>query len=295
VAVRSNQKRGDRRRRGNTAGMILLGCSIIGAAVILRGESGTPAPQSSPRAQTVVAEFDVVRVPVPRDFVPAGTKLADVQFVDVNFPKHQVPIDAIIDLDSVRDQVALSALPANLPLFRANLSSSGNVNNPVVERIPPGMRAMTIKVDATSSVEGWARSGDWVDVLLMEKDRTTVVAERVKILSAERSVSPVAGTGSPNVPSTITLLVTQEQCLAINTAIPRGRIAFALRSVKDEKNWDDTVYTADRLRSGANGESGSQSITGYISVDGKRSFALSDGKWIPTEVIPEGFLAARER
>lgn len=77
-----------------------------------------------------------------------------------------------------------------------------------------------MRVDATSSVEGWAGSGSLVDVLLIQKDRTTVVAEKVKVLSSERSSSPVEGGASPSVPSTATLLVTQEQCLAINTAIP---------------------------------------------------------------------------
>ena len=157
---------------------------------------------------------------------------------------------------------------------------------------------MTVRVDVTSSVEGWAGSGSVVDVLLVEKDRTTVVAEKIRILSAERSVSPVEGSGAPSVPSTATLLVTQEQCLAINTAIPLGKIAFALRSNHDEESWIDVTYSSERLKGGASAAKLSGSISGYASLggtEGSRSFALADGKWIRAESVPEGFLVNSER
>jgi Flp pilus assembly protein CpaB len=154
---------------------------------------------------------------------------------------------------------------------------------------------MTIKVDATAAVEGWAGSGSIVDVLLIERDRTSVVAEKVRILSAERSVIPVEGQAMPNVPSTVTILVSQEQCLAINTAIPRGRIAFALRGTRDDASWTDTTFTAQRLGNSVSDEAarGESNINGFVSfTEGgeTRAYALSKGKWINTEVIPQGAL-----
>jgi Flp pilus assembly protein CpaB len=154
------------------------------------------------------------------------------------------------------------------------------------------MRAMTLKVDATAAVEGWAGSGTVVDVLLVEKDRTTVVAEKVRVLSAERSVSPVDSGGTPLVPSTVTLLVSQEQCLAINTAIPRGRIAFALRSGSDEDVWGDPIFTAERLKGGAVIAEERASISGYALIRGgagQKAYALANGRWVRAETIPEGF------
>ena len=47
-----------------------------------------------------------------------------------------------------------------------------------------------------------------VMAVLVEQSQTTVIAEKVKVLSAERSVTPVEGSEAPSVPSTITLLVT---------------------------------------------------------------------------------------
>jgi len=283
-----------RRQRGGVLGGALIGGGLVIAALII-GQRWRP-PRPAPAVTPVVAEFDTVKLPVPAELVPPGTRVKDIKFRTVAFPKHQVPPGALSDLSSIAEAVSIAALPANLPLFPANFSLTAHINNPVLEKIPPGMRAITVKVDATAAVEGWAGSGSYVDVLLVEKDRTVVVAEKVKILSAERSVSPVEGSSAPTVPSTVTLLVTQEQCLAINTAIPLGKIAFALRSTRDEENWADTVYTRDKLRGGPAQVNSENSITGYVAVgDGQEAFALSNGKWIKTETVPEGFLVANRR
>jgi len=285
--IKPTSRRRDSRR---LTGMSLIAFAIVVAAVVHRRAAATePLPPPPP----VVAEFDTVAVPVPVAGVAAGTKVKAVRFRTVRYPKHQLPPGAIVDVTPHLEAVTMAPLPASLPLFEENLSRGG-VSNPVIERIPAGMRAMTIKVDATAAVEGWAGSGAIVDVLLVERDRTAVVAEKVRILSAERSVSPVEGAAAPSVPSTVTLLVTQEQCLAINTAIPRGRIAFALRSNEDEESWSSTLFTADRLKGNALPSEVRSSITGFAAVKGAapRSFALANGRWIPTEVIPEGFLAA---
>lgn len=283
-----------RRRRGSSLlpGMVLLSLAIVVAGVLISKRSG--APEAAKQATAVVAEFDTVTIPVPVEPVAAGTRLRDVKFKNVAFPKHQLPAGALTSLQNLSDSVALTRLPANLPLFRENISTAMGVSNPVMEKIPPGMRAITIRVDATSAVEGWAGTGTMVDVILVEKDRSTVVAERVKILSAERSVSPVEGASAPSVPSTVTLLVTQDQALAINTAVPLGRIAFALRSAQDEDSWTSTTFTADRLKNAAQGKRES-TIRGYVSIKegGKKDgFALSDGKWVRSQVIPDGFFVA---
>jgi Flp pilus assembly protein CpaB len=148
---------------------------------------------------------------------------------------------------------------------------------------------MTVRVDATTSVEGWVRGGSIVDVLLVEKGKTSVVAEKVKVISAERSLSPLDGGSGPTVPSTVTLLVTQEQCLAINTAVPLGKISFALRGSRDIDSWRDTKFSPDDLSPSIGGAK----IEGMVSVGSgsdERRFALVNGAWLPAESVPDGFL-----
>lgn len=253
-------------------------------------------PKSAKQETIIVGEYNIVNVPVPTDKIAAGTQIKNVIFKNIPFPKHQIPAGAITDISHILEATTTTQLPALLPLFQENLTFTGLIRNPVIEQIPDGMRAITIKVDATSAVEGWAGSGTIVDVLLITTEKTSVVAEKVKILSTERSTAPVEGKSYPHVPSTATILVSQEQCLAINTAIPLGKIAFALRSTSDAAGWMRTTFTKDHISgSFKKDEKNNSKITGYISVKSASNsqeserFALANGRWIKADIVPQGF------
>ena len=299
MASRASSGRQQRRKnRSNLLASAFLSFAIVFAAFLLNRKSAKVDASVNPAM--FVAQYDTVILPVPVESIPTGTRIKDIRFKNVAFPKQQVPEGALSNVDGFLEAVTLAPLPANLPLFAKNLSHSAFGSNPVVDKIPQGMRAITVRVDATSAVEGWAGSGSIVDVLLVEKDRTTVIAEMVKILSAERSVSPIEGSAAPNVPSTVTLLVTQEQGMAINTAIPLGKIAFALRSSQDKENWASTRFTPDNLRGGSAGKNKVGRVKGYFALSRpgeseKHTYALTDGRWIRTDVVPEGFFPEKFR
>ena len=208
----------------------------------------------------------------------------------INYPRHQLPAGAMLSLASVQDAVTTVMLPANLPFFKQNLSFSSGNGNPVIEQIPQGMRAITIRVDVTSAVEGWASSGSIVDVLLVEKERTTVIAEQVKILSAERVTKPLDNNfTAPSVPSTVTLLVTQQQALALTTAVPRGKISFALRSKQDAEDWHDKDFTPEKLHNHLALSRKNQTIKGFVAVqtkNGEKKYALTEDGWVKSDVRP---------
>lgn len=269
-------------------GFAMLAISIVMASAMISRKEVQVEAREVPTQ--VVAEFDTIRLPVPAEVVATGTKLKNVRFTYVEYPSHQLPAGALTDISLFMEATATSPLPAKLPLFQENLSFTPKSINPVIERIPAGMRAMTIRVDATSAVEGWAGSGTMVDVLLIQKENISVIAENVKILSAERSVTPVEGGAAPSVPQTVTLLVSQEQCLSINMAIPLGKIAFALRGASDSQDWSQRDFRADQLRKSL--PSRKSSITGYAAVSGggkDLKYAFVDGQWVKSDVVPESF------
>lgn len=271
-------------------------CVGVGAAAYVIGTKVSPPPTRE-QFKAYVPEYNVVDIPVPERPVPAGVSLREVRIRLEKFPSHQLPAGVIRDLQAVQDRVTLVPLPGGLPIIESNLGSVDEATNPIVGRIPPGMRAMTVQVDATAAVEGWARSGSIVDVLLVERTKTTVVAEAVKVISAERSLSAVdinatAG-GGTGIPNTVTLLVTQEQCLAINTAVPLGKIAFALRSTHDDERWRATHFSSDDL-SGAGGKRAPErtrigGVVAFGSGSDRKQYALVDGNWIPADSVPAGF------
>ena len=278
---------------GSLLGVIALACGV-GMAAYFVGKRFTPAPVRE-QYKAFVPEYNAVEVPVPVRPVPAGTLVRDIKTKIEKFPEHQLPQGALRDLRLMGDSVTLVQLPGGLPIMEANIGSQDEATNPILGRIPPGMRAMTVKVDATSAVEGWARSGSIVDVLLVEKTKTTVVAEQVRVISAERSLSPVDATRTPGtnsgVPSTVTLLVTQEQCLAINTAVPLGKIAFALRSSKDDEQWRNTHFSSDDLSQTKKPVSKARvgGVVTFGSGTNRKQYALVDGDWIPADTVPQGF------
>lgn len=294
-------RRSVRRRRNHNLNVIALACVGIGLAVTSFSFSRTPqAAEAVPQIQGVmVGAIDTIELPVLAQGVPAGTRVSTMRFVRRKFPIESISKTALSSTESINDWVSNVPLGANLPLERTYFRSPESFVNPVVAKIPDGMRAMTIQVDATAVVEGWAGSGNRVDVLLVERDRTSVIAEMVQILSTERSTAPVTGEGgAPGVPSTVTLLVSQPQLLAINTAIPKGRIAFALRNFKDDGAVQRRTFMADELHAGpAQQMKPSSRINGYVEYregDQKRGFALEDNRrWIPSDAIPEGVLVGK--
>ncbi|MCB0336968.1 MAG: hypothetical protein KDD62_11710, partial [Bdellovibrionales bacterium] len=151
-------KRGSQRyarTRANNTNTVMFAVLIVLVVVLLFrvGSSRLEASSQSPQTQ-IVAEFDTVRLPVPKKPVPAGTKVKDIELEYIAYPKHQVPEGCVNTIAPYLDAVTLVQLPAQLPLFAKNISLTEHKTNPVVERIPQGMRAITLRVDATSAVEG---------------------------------------------------------------------------------------------------------------------------------------------
>lgn len=263
---------------------VLLACGICAFRYV--DEELVPERAPIPPAASV-------GIPVPAGPVMAGMRGGEIETSTLLLAQDAIPPGALVSLEPIRDSYALSAMPAGQPMFLSGFTERPLAGNPVIERIPPGMRAMTVQVDATAAVEGWAGSGSVVDVLLVESGQTSVVAEQVTVLSAERSVLPIERASAPSVPSTLTLLVSQEQCLAINTAIPLGKLSFALRGMADEQSWASTRLSASAV--GGRDPAGKRAqIDGYASLQegGEvRRYVLSQGKWLRSPEVFQDALA----
>jgi pilus assembly protein CpaB len=274
------------RVRGHLLLFILLGFAW---PMLLWGFNARPSREQP----GLLPNFSSQQIVVPKVPIQVGQKLTADLFEVTAFPAHLLPRNALYSLDS-DPLFAIASLPVGVPVSRDSLAKDpAKAANPMLARIPHGMRAMTVRVDATSAVEGWAGSGSIVDVLLVEKEQTLLIAESVQVLSAERSLEPVDDKRSPNIPNTVTLLVSPEQCLSISTAIPRGRLSLVLRGASDTEPWQRKSLQAAKLSPGDGLES--RKVSGVLIAD-EDSYALVDGKWIHSMSIPDGFLfAAQER
>lgn len=264
--------------------LYILGISVVAAALfmvkIIFSVSGLLAKQESNQ---------LVFVPAPKHFIQSGAELEEDMFEMVQVPVNMVREDTITDPKSLVGLSAKVNLIAGQPVRASQVESSRKLASALQERIPAGMRAMTLSVDATASIEGWVMPGATIDVLLVRQNGITqVIAERVKVLSVGGQLESKIDT--PTVAKTITLLVNQEQALAIASALPLGRLAFTLRGVQDDQTWRIKQFEADRL--GAK-EEPSYKLEGYVKFkdeSGKESvYTVADGKLVAAEVknLPE--------
>lgn len=191
----------------------------------------------------VASEDDVILVPTPLRAVAKGERIDQVPFSRTKWPKSQLKIEYLKNVEGYGSFVTLASLPANLPVPILAIGQSGAEGNAVIDRIPQEMRAITIRVDEESAVEGWARPGDFVDIILLRQSKEVdigieakVIAENVKILSAGRSAESTSSNSAtaPRTPATVTVLVDQENALKVKAAANIGKLTFALRAGGDD-------------------------------------------------------------
>ena len=102
----------------------------------------------------VTSEDDMVLLPTPTRAIAKGERLSDVPFTPLKWPKSRITEEYVTNLAVHRDSIALAALPKALPVPVSAISKDALDANAVVEGIPDGMRAITIRVDAESPVRG---------------------------------------------------------------------------------------------------------------------------------------------
>jgi Flp pilus assembly protein CpaB len=196
---------------------------------------------STPAAASGSSEFKMISVEVPQRQVRKGERIDQVPFTTIEWPVSGTG-SYINSKAAYQGYFAAADLPAYTPIQVSSIRSSPVDVNIVAGGIPPGYRAITVKVDVESAVEGWAQTGNFVDVILMKQSgdpdlgiEAKVIAENVKILSAGASAEKSDGAvKSTQAPPTVTLLVTQEDALKVRTAATIGKLTFALRGVGDE-------------------------------------------------------------
>ena len=170
--------------------------------------------------------------------IPAGTKLSNVEFRKVYWPRNDVPSGAVRDLVELKRYYAKREIKPSVPLTRQDLS-----RDPVKYSLPltPGNRAVTIEVDAISGLEGHALPGTRVDIVLTytsEGNLTSrVIVQNARVLSYGGDQTPVSqrmAISRPMAPKrTITLDVAPQDALKIQTSRQLGRLSLLLRSPDD--------------------------------------------------------------
>lgn len=190
--------------------------------------------QSIPVREIEVRSYSVA---VAAKALPMGTLLTATDVKLVAWPQASPVAGAFTKVDEVVNRGLLSSVVENEPLTAAKVAVA-EAGAGLAPTIPPGMRAVSVKVDEVVGVAGFAVPGARVDVVVtlnqQEQSVSRVAVTNVQVLTAGTKYDQdQARDGKPLPVSVVTLLVTPEDAERISLAASVGRVTLALRNPMD--------------------------------------------------------------
>ncbi|MGH9197812.1 MAG: Flp pilus assembly protein CpaB [Acidimicrobiia bacterium] len=190
--------------------------------------------KNAPVREVEVATSYVVVAAHP---LPMGAQLNRDVIKLAAWPKANPVSGSFSSLDQVLNRGLIASVVENEPITETKLAAAG-AGAGLPPTIPPGMRAMSVKVNEVISVAGFVVPGTRVDVTVtlskQQESMSRIVVSNVQVLTAgTRFDQEKAKDGKPIPTTVVTLLVTPEDAERIALAMVEGQIVLALRNPLD--------------------------------------------------------------
>jgi len=170
--------------------------------------------------------------------LPVGSTVDRAQLKLVKIPADLFPHGGFSKVEDVIDRPVISNILLDEPVFEGRLAARGSGLG-LAPIIPPGMRAVSVRVNEVVGVSGFVLPGMRVDVLVTGRPPnyngtiTTTVLQNIVVLSAGHTLQPESRGQAINVP-VVTLLVSPEEAEILTLAGNEGRIQLVLRNGTDQ-------------------------------------------------------------
>ncbi|HUK26141.1 MAG TPA: Flp pilus assembly protein CpaB [Terriglobales bacterium] len=204
----------------------------------------------SKQQSTDQAGVDVV---VAATDLQVGAKIEDGEVKLVRIPELAVPPNCF--RGSMAKVIGRGVI---LPISKGefilqNKLAGENTGSGLPSLIPPGMRAVSVRVNEVVSVAGFVQPGTRVDVLLTGSpgngegaEQTTTVLENVAVIATGQKLEHNTS-GDAQMTPVITLLVSPDDAQKLTLASAQGRIQLALRNPLDTREQDLTAVNTNNL------------------------------------------------
>jgi pilus assembly protein CpaB len=213
--------------------VIALVCATASSYVVYRALAQRPAGENGTRlVPTLVAAHPI----------PAGALVTKEMLRSVAWPADSRVPGSYADARQVLDRGAVSAIAQNEPITESKLAAVG-AGGGLPPTIPPGMRAISVRVNEVIGVAGFVVPGTRVDVVVTFESRTSRGSEGLARVVVSNAQVLTAGTrydqekarqdARPIPTSVVTLLVSPEDAERIALASSEGRITLTLRNPLD--------------------------------------------------------------
>ena len=194
--------------------------------------------QHAPAARTVSIPTRPVAVAAADLEIGAELSRQDIRIID--WPANAVPANAISDPKDVIGRGLIMPMIQNEPFLPMKLASK-EAGAGLPPAIPPGLRAVSVKVNEVIGVAGYVLPGTKVDVVATvsptqnQTDITSkVILTDVQVLAAGTKIDRETDKNKPMPVSVVTLLVDPEQAERLTLASTEGKIQLALRNPLDK-------------------------------------------------------------
>ncbi|HVX66342.1 MAG TPA: Flp pilus assembly protein CpaB [Bryobacteraceae bacterium] len=211
----------------------VLGVSLLMALVVALVFYQMVAGARRGRRPPKVEMKDLVVAAHP---LPIGISLKPADLKTVPVPVAQFPAGCFSKTEEIVGRPVASSILADEPVREARLAPRGSGLG-LAPVIPPGMRAVSVKVNEVVGVAGFVLPGMRVDVLVTghlaneEGSTTKTILQDILVISAGQNIEPDARGQAINVP-VVTLLVTPAQAETLTVA-SEWRIQLVLRNGSD--------------------------------------------------------------
>jgi len=208
-------------------GILALGVGALVSYMVYTTLRRTVATVKQANTQVVVAALDL----------QVGAKLEDKDLQEIRLPGANLPQGYFQNKADVLGRGVVMPIAKGEFILPSKLAAE-NAGAGLPSLIPPGMRAVSVRVNEVVAVAGFVIPGTRVDVLLTGNPRgtdeplTTTVLENVEVLAAGQKLQR-SSQGEPQSVPVITLLVSPEDAQKLTMASSEGHIQLALRNPLD--------------------------------------------------------------
>ena len=210
-------------------GFVALALGAIVSYSVYRTLQTKTGGDAAPGVEVVVAANDIA----------VGAKVGENDVKTVRYTAADLPANAFHLKTSVVGRGAVLPI-AKGEFFLPNKLAGENAGAGMPSLIPPGMRAISVRVNEVIGVAGFVVPGTRVDVLLTgnpsgaPEQQTTTVLENVAVIATGQKLERNTA-GEPQVTPVITLLVSPDDAQKLTLATTQGKIQLALRNPLDTK------------------------------------------------------------
>lgn len=235
-------------------GLLMFG--LFYATLSLATDKETPIVDKQPPSEKPVVEM--VKVVVAKQNIPVRTRIQESMLQIKELPVTAVPEGALNDFSTILNEPARASIFAGDVLTQQKIFGDRSEEG-FLGTIPPDCRAVSISVNNITGVAGFAKPGDYVDLLLVEKDNysvtTNLLLQNVPLLSVNQSMSsgPTIEGGNVNTeaitnPSIATFALKPAEVLKLISAAKLGEIYMSLRPFKPQNMYvGEMEYTIESV------------------------------------------------